>query len=409
MHVARAHAGCGPAATCDPAAARGDDGNKGEKLLRTQQAKDADELSPEHAAKRRDGGMADQFRLFQQSIGNTAVSQLVATLPDRPATTFGAVKADDEPGPEPAATEAVGAPTSGTIPDKEPEEVTAHEKGAGEFKEDASGPAGQGRRGESAGPSGATKGGTLRLEPGAVNVDVTTPEVEGETGRSRDTVAVGTVTNAFSNPDTSPSSSAFGSESFKAGYKNAAFTTAGTTVSVNFTLDINCPWGTKSGGKKDVGSGTDPLVTKDSYPTIVSDLTPVLKEKSWRAPRSQYWSEAICKRHERFHSTDDKAWSEGAGKQVVTSYLAGKTVNQATAEADVNTHLAAAVAAMDTANFQFYTGGAASYLSYSGEERAFGDGKQPYLDLAAAVKAQGEALKAAATPAAATPPAATTP
>jgi hypothetical protein len=243
--------------------------------------------------------------------------------------------------------------------------------------------------------------------PSAVDVDVRTPEVDEATGRSgaaQDSVTVGAVTNTFANPDTSPSPKAFGSEAFRAGYKNAAFATTGDVMSVSFTLDIQCPWGTNSGGKTDIPSAADPAVTKDSYPKIVSDLTPKLNEKSWRAPRSTYWSEAICKRHERYHSTDDKAWAEGAGKELVKSYLASKTVNKATAEADMNTHLGNAMTAMKTANFQFYKGGAATYLSYAGEERAFGDGKQPYLDLAAAVKVRGEELKAAAATPSATVP-----
>lgn len=327
------------------------------------------------------GGLPGRLHQLQRGAGNRAVSRLIGDLPDRPARGRSASKADGGP-----------AAPAGQVPDKEPEEIIEHEKGAGVFKEDGT-------------PTGSLPGaaeplvarGGLRMVPGDVRVDIHTPEVDDPTGRRRaDTASAGTVTNTFSNPDTSPSAKPFGSESFKAGYKNASFTTTGGVVKVDFTLDIQCPWGTSSGGKTDVASGADPVVTKDNYKAIVSDLTPELKEKSWRAPRSKYWSEAICKRHEKFHSTDDKAWSEGAGKQVVVSYLNGKTINPATAAADVNTHLNAATKAMDTANFQFYTGGAGSYLSYAGEERAFGDGKQPYLDLATAVTTQGKLLQAAA-------------
>jgi hypothetical protein len=348
-------------------------------------ARDLDEGSPGRASVRAEAGLVQRLHGLQQSAGNLAVSRLMGSVPDRPALApRAAVKADGE------------APTSGTIPDKEPEEEPAFEKGAGEEKEDNA----DGRAG---GPSrshegAASKGGDLLLAPGLVDVDVRAPEVDEQTGRRADTAAVGTVTNAFANPDTSPSPKSFGSESFKAGFKNATYTTAEGKVSVSFTLDVNCPWGTNGGAKTDVPSATDGAVTKDSYKQIVSDLTPVLKEKSWRAPRSKYWSETICKRHERFHSTDDKKWAEGAGKEIVTSYLAGKTVGATTAKADVDTHLAAAVKLMNTANFQFYTGGAASYLSYLGEERAFGDGKQPYVDLAAGVAKQGQKLEAAATP-----------
>lgn len=323
------------------------------------------------------GGLAGRFEELQTRAGNGAVSRLVSNLGDRAPMGRPLSKADAGP--------------AGQLPDREPEEEPAHEKGAGMFKED-----GAGRSGAAAGSSLTPTGGGLQLVPGDVHITVNDSEVEEETGRSRaDTAQSGTITNTFENPDTSPSAKAFGSESFSAGYKNAAFTTEAGVVKVNFTLDIKCPWGTNGGGKTDIPSGTASAVTKDTYKKIVRDLTPVLKEKSWRAPRSTYWSDTICKRHEKFHSTDDKAWAEGAGKQVVVSYLNGKAVNPATAEADVNTHLGNAMKAMNTANFQFYTGGATSYLSYAGEERAFGDGKQPYLNLAAAVKAQGQALEKA--------------
>jgi hypothetical protein len=356
-------------------------------------AQDGDERVADPAARRPSVGLVDRLHGLQQAAGNRALSRLVASIPDRPASArAGMSKADDEPA------------ASGAIPDHLPDETPAFEKGAGEEKEDAGqGGAAGGSRG-APGRAGGSDQGQLTIVPGAVDVNVSTPELGEETGRSRaDAAAVGTVTNSFANPDTSPSPKSFGSESFKPGFKNATFAAADGKVTVNFTLDINCPYGTNGGTKKDVPSATDAVVTKDSYKQIVSDLTPALDEKSWRAPRSQYWSETICKRHERFHSTDDKAWSEGAGKQVVTSYLAGKAVSTATAKADIDTHLAAAVKAMSTANFQFYKGGATSYLSYAGEERAFGDGKQPYLDLAAAVKGQGERLEAAAAPAPSTP------
>lgn len=320
------------------------------------------------------GGLTGRFEALQGTAGNQAVSRLIRGLPDRLPRNHHLAKADGG--------------LDGAVPDKEPEEQPAYEKGAGVYKEDG---------GRAAGPAGGASFGAaagLPLVPGDVRITVDDAEVEHETGRLRaDTAQAGTVTNTFENPDTSPSAKPFGSESFAAGFKNATFTSDGGNVKVNFTLDIKCPWGTNGGTKTDVASAADPVVTKDTYKQIVSDLTPVLKEKSWRAPRSKYWSEKICKRHERFHSTDDKAWAEGAGKQVVVSYLNGKTINPATAEADVNTHLGNATKAMNTANFQFYTGGATSYLSYAGEERAFGDGKQPYLDLAAAVKAQGEILE----------------
>ncbi len=187
--------------------------------------------------------------------------------------------------------------------------------------------------------------------------------------------------------------SPFGCEYFRPSWKNASYTKSWLgDIKLDFTIDVNCPWGTNNGNRKDVPSATDAIVTKTSYPDIVKDMTPYKLEKCWVAPWSQYWSKAIVERHEKLHSTDDKTWSEGPGKTVVISYINGKPAPRSNVEDTLRTYLNNSMVEMRRANTTWYKGGAASYWSYYGEERAFGDGKVPLEELAAAVKKQGEKL-----------------
>jgi len=210
----------------------------------------------------------------------------------------------------------------------------------------------------------------------------------------RDAVNMGTVGVEWNNPGTKIVPKPFGSESFKPGYKDLKFKRDGNgNIDVDFTLDIKCPWGINSGNNIDVPSATDAVVTETNYKKIVKDLTPKKKEESWRPPRKDYWSKAICERHEIFHSTDDKKWSEGPGKKVVIDYLNGKNVPGLFKERRLKVLLDEAMEEMCDACWDFYTGGADSYLSYAGEKRAFGDGKEPYKELAKGVRTQGIKLK----------------
>jgi hypothetical protein len=296
----------------------------------------------------------------------------------------------------------------GSLPDSQPFERSELEKGPEPDKSDgAGGKTSAQHRDSSKGGKPASGVFTLNASEPAFTFNNPQTELSDDANlHAADTVAVETVDNAFANPGNKVTSP-FGSESFIASYKGLTWkatksekTGGEDTINISFTLDINCPWGVNSGGKTDVPSGTDGVVTLDPhssgkkvYEQIVADLTPSLKEKSWVAPRSHFWSKAICERHEKFHSTDDKGWSEGAGKQVVIDYLKGKTVAHDKIDADLKTHMDNAMKEMQTANFNWYKGGAATYYSYAGEIRAFGDGKQPYLDLVADVKKQGEKLE----------------
>ena len=149
--------------------------------------------------------------------------------------------------------------------------------------------------------------------------------------------------------------------------------------------------------------GADPAVTiaphpstgKKTYEQIAIDLTPSAANNC-RPPRSFYWSKALSSQHEKFHTTDDKAWANGAGKQAVVNFLKAKTVTDHTAVGEISTVLGAAITDMNNNNFQWYSGGGKPYIQRPGEMRAFADGKDFDIALAAAVRAQGRTLEAAA-------------
>jgi hypothetical protein len=178
-------------------------------------------------------------------------------------------------------------------------------------------------------------------------------------------------------------------------------------VKLDFTIDLVCAWGVNSGGNTDVASGTDPAVSlaphpstgKKSYEQIAIDLTPSAAD-NWRPPRSFYWSQALSSQHEKFHTTDDKGWANGAGKQVVINFLKTQTVTDHTAVGEIGAALTTAMTKMTDANFQWYSGNGKPYIQRPGEMRAFADGRTGYTALVAAVRAQGHALEAAAAAAA---------
>jgi hypothetical protein len=221
----------------------------------------------------------------------------------------------------------------------------------------------------------------------------------------------GAITINWSQPNTLAAGQ-FGEESFKASHSGATATAAGAKVKLDFTIDLVCAWGVNSGGNTDVASGTDPAVTiaphpstgKKTYEQIAIDLTPSAAD-NWRPPRSFYWSQAFSSRHEKFHTTDDKAWANGAGKQAVVNFLKAKTVTDHTAVGEISTILGDAMTDMNNNNFQWYSGGGKPYIQRPGEMRAFADGKDSYTALAAAVRAQGRTLEAAAAAAAHAAPA----
>ena len=245
--------------------------------------------------------------------------------------------------------------------------------------------------------------GDIKIVVNKVDFDFKSPQTDTANIQSKeDRIGVTNIPMEFNNPGgklTTP----FGEEAFEPAYTDAAYNVTGTTkkvVNLDFKLVINAPWGTNAGGVINVPSATDGIVTAEKQPgksirvfqQIAKDLKPKKQEESWVAPRDVYWAQALCERHEMFHSTDDWAWAQAAGRNLVRSYLNGRSVSHSDLDNSLIDKLDKAMQRLGTANFQFYTGGQGSYYSYAGEKRAFGDGKVPYQNLSQGVRAHGMTL-----------------
>ncbi|MCU4182955.1 DUF4157 domain-containing protein [Acidiferrimicrobium sp. IK] len=173
------------------------------------------------------------------------------------------------------------------------------------------------------------------------------------------------------------------------------------TLSAKFTQKVT--WGTSSGGHTDIASASSPAVTAATYKEIAADLTPALTDASWVAPRQTYWSQKLCERHEKFHAKDVQKWASGQGKTFAADYLSKKTIDLNDSErkdpAKIQPKVQAIVndttVALQNAVTTYMRGVGNTYYNYPGEIRAFGDGKDPYLKLAAAVTKKGAALEKA--------------
>ncbi len=204
-------------------------------------------------------------------------------------------------------------------------------------------------------------------------------------------VKVGKISFDFSNPGTM-AVDPYGEEDFSCAHEDAEWKTKRDKLTVKFKIDLFCKWGVDGGGNTDITSGTDAAVTADKWKDIANDLTPS-KDDNWRPPRTDYWSKSLTQRHEKFHSLQDEKWAKGKGQKVVKDYLKGKTVSASDLETDLDDLLDESMDEMDSANFEWYSGGGKAYIERPGEKAAFKDGKKPYKSLAKAVKKQGKKLE----------------
>lgn len=185
--------------------------------------------------------------------------------------------------------------------------------------------------------------------------------------------------------------SPFGSEFYEPEFANVAWKLEDGKCKISADLKINCPWGTADGGKIDVPSGTDSVVTKDNWQQVRDDLKPS-SASPHKSPRTQYYSKSLVERHERFHGTDDWGWSQSSGVALVNAKCAATNINAGSAAAQVTSLMQTCRQLLISENFKWYKGGGSSHDSYAGEIRAYGDGKPHYAALATAVETHGRTL-----------------
>jgi hypothetical protein len=248
--------------------------------------------------------------------------------------------------------------------------------------------------------------GGVRVVAGDVGVSTSTSRNDGLTGAAAQEDGVSASPKVTTSTSGGLATEAFGAMQPDLGIKNIKYQAKtgffkGNYVKISFELYGNAQWGVDGDGNIDVPSGNSDVITAENYEEIVSDLTPELQEKSWRAPRNKYWSEAICARHEKYHANDFQTWLKSQGRALVVNELQNSTVDldettrleQATIETEAFKLVQAAYVKLDNAYDAYMQGDpVATYLSMPAEKRAFGDGKKPYLALAAAVKKTGKKL-----------------
>jgi hypothetical protein len=157
-------------------------------------------------------------------------------------------------------------------------------------------------------------------------------------------------------------------------------TSASSTYTVSATLDNPIVFQVNGGGDTDISSENDPDITQANYATVASDLTPDMSDLNGRPPRTQFWAEDLCIRHERFHATEGEGYSRNGVTQ---------------AQAWLNSQTAGSVAAVNALLAQV-PGRVADVrraaMTFPGrEERAYSDGAPLYLVRANAIRAKGTA------------------
>lgn len=186
--------------------------------------------------------------------------------------------------------------------------------------------------------------------------------------------------------------SPFGSESFEPAFTNVNCKFSGGNCLLKAQLDVECPWGTNAGGRVDVPSATDTVVTKNNWTQIRDDLMPSSKSPH-KSPRRKYYSKALVERHEKFHGTDDFKWVKTSGLGIVKLFIEAGNISSKKPIPQAQKLLQKARRKLINENLKWYKGGGTSHSSYLGEIRAYADGKPLYEKLAKGVEKHGKTLK----------------
>jgi hypothetical protein len=218
-------------------------------------------------------------------------------------------------------------------------------------------------------------------------------KVEGMSGGKKDKVAAGVTLGSLSQPDGGKvDAGSFGSETYDADFNNVTHNFAKKVCTISGTLDVTCEWGTRRRDRKDVPSGTAPVVNATNWPDIKKDLTPD-KDPPYMSPRKEYYSQDLTERHEIFHGTDDYGRTKSTGMGLVKASLEKNTVTPKNVDKKLPKMLKDAKAAVVKDVKDYYEGTGTDHSSYAGEIRAYLKGKPHYEALAAGVEKHGKTLR----------------
>jgi hypothetical protein len=215
----------------------------------------------------------------------------------------------------------------------------------------------------------------------------------GVSGGKKDKVASGVTLGSLSQPGNGKvEAGSFGHETYDADFKGVSHSFAKKVCTISGTLDVTCQWGTHSRNRKDVPSGTAPVVTAESWPDIKKDLTPE-KDAPYISPRKEYYSKKLTENHEIFHGTDDFDRTTNTGMGLVKTSLEKNTVTPKNADKKIPKFLKDAKAALVSDIENYYEGTGTDHSSYAGEIRAYLKGKPDYEALVDEVEKHGKTLR----------------
>jgi hypothetical protein len=215
----------------------------------------------------------------------------------------------------------------------------------------------------------------------------------GLLGGKNDKVASGVKLGSLSQPDDGKvDADSFGTEKYDADFNGVSHSFAKKVCTISGMLDVTCRWGARNRGRKDVPSGTSPVVTAESWPDIKKDLTPA-KDAPYKSPRKEYYSRDLTERHEIFHGKEDFDRTKSTGMGIVKASLEKNTVTPKNAATKIPKILKEAKDAVKKDVKDYYEGGGTDHDSYAGEIRAYLKGKPDYEALADAVEKHGKTLR----------------
>jgi hypothetical protein len=212
-------------------------------------------------------------------------------------------------------------------------------------------------------------------------------------GGKKDKIASGVKLGSLGQPPGgSVDADSFGSETYDADFKGVSHSFAKKVCTISGTLDVTCQWGTHSRNRKDVPSGTAPVVTAESWPDIKKDLTPE-KDPPYISPRKEYYAKKLTELHETTHGIDDFDRTKSTGMGIIKTSLEKNTVTPKNADKKIPTLLADAKTALVKDISDYYEGTGTDHSSYAGEIRAYLKGKPHYEALADEVEKHGKTLR----------------
>ena len=272
--------------------------------------------------------------------------------------------------PEPAAT-AAGAAAPAAAP--------AGAEGSGEMAAAAAEPAAAGPAEPAAGAAPAAAEGAAPGEGEVITIpDIIKPELEHI--HACDSIAGiipynGTVVGGETPPGTAFGICRFGDVRVT----GITITLTSGVYQVRGSIENRIKWGVQSLGRTNIIGNTDTDITAANYNTVSSDLTPNMSSSGGRPPRTQFYSQDLTERHERYHADDVRRQGPGAATSAVSWISSQTATDVAGVQALVNQIPNRVVRTL------------VAGMGEPAEVRAYGDGAPSYRTRANSIKIRGDA------------------